>query len=321
MKYGEGNTIPKKRGVYPVYGSNGIVSFTERWNNENGIIVGHIGTVGNVVWAEGKHFVTYNGTIIKGISNIVLDKYLYYCLVLKKLEKLKKGGQPFLSISDIENTEIFIPSLKFQEKTSIFFSNFDNLISFHQRKYLKLEQIKKSLLKKMLPNDYKNTPSIRFRGFSESWKQRKLKEVIDITKGEQLNKEKMFHYGLYPVINGGTSPTGYFNKYNQEANTITIAQGGAAGYVDFQQKRFWASSHCYIIYLKNNEKISNKFLFYVLKNKEYIIRQKAYGATIMSVDKESILTLFLSLPIFNEQEKLGKFFFQLDNLITLHQRE
>lgn len=78
-KYGQGNKIPEDGGIFPVYGCYGVVGNTSSYNNENTPIVGHIGSAGKVVWANGKHFVTYNGTICKPIDDEILNrKYLYY---------------------------------------------------------------------------------------------------------------------------------------------------------------------------------------------------------------------------------------------------
>ena len=98
--YGKGNKIPENQGQYPVYGCNGIVGSTETFNSEDAPIIGHIGSAGIVTWGEGKHFVTYNGTICTPNKELVLSRYIYFILVKKKLQTLVKGNQPFLSTSD-----------------------------------------------------------------------------------------------------------------------------------------------------------------------------------------------------------------------------
>ena len=70
-------------------------------------------------------------------------------------------------------------------------------------------------------------------------------EVCTIKKGAQLNRDKLKDNGLYPVVNGGVNPSGYWDEYNFNANLITISQGGAsAGYVNFMTTPFWAGAHC-----------------------------------------------------------------------------
>ena len=66
FQYGKGNNNPDNGGQYPVFGSNGIIGWYDKYNSEDAPVIGHIGAnCGSVVWAKGKHFVTYNGVICK----------------------------------------------------------------------------------------------------------------------------------------------------------------------------------------------------------------------------------------------------------------
>src|SRR5690554_8043412 len=79
FQYGKGNTIPKKGGLYPVYGSNGIVGTHSEYNSEDSPVIGHIGAYAGIVnWGIGKHFVTYNGIICKLIDEKINPKFAYY---------------------------------------------------------------------------------------------------------------------------------------------------------------------------------------------------------------------------------------------------
>lgn len=127
--YGKGNTIPKNGGEYPVYGCNGIVAYTDTYNNEDGPIIGHIGSAGIVNWGKGKHFVTYNGTICSVHKDIMLSKYAYYLLKSLHLENYVKGAQPFLSASDFRDTKIPVPTLAEQERIVSILDKFDALVN------------------------------------------------------------------------------------------------------------------------------------------------------------------------------------------------
>lgn len=119
------------------------------------------------------------------------------------------------------------------------------------------------------------------------WK--KLEEVVDIYTGEQLNKDSMQKAGQYPVMNGGTSYSGYTEEYNEERNTVTISQGGAsAGFVNWLDTEFWLGAHCYAVKPKKNVDLSKRFLYHFLKNNEYILMQKKQGAGIPGLNRSSI---------------------------------
>ncbi|MGB9796555.1 restriction endonuclease subunit S, partial [Fervidobacterium gondwanense] len=114
----------------------------------------------------------------------------------------------------------------------------------------------------------------------------------------------MLETGLYPVMNGGISPSGYWNEYNTEANTITISQGGAsAGYVNYITSPFWAGAHCYIVKLITDQVIY-KFLYYFLKNQEYILLNSKKGAGIPGLNKKEIYSLAIPLPPLPVQQEI-----------------
>ena len=96
-----------------------------------------------------------------------------------------------------------------------------------------------------------------------------LGEIADIVRGQRVTKAELQNDGKYPVVSGGIKPLGFLNKFNREANTITVAQYGTAGYINFIEEKFWANDVCYCIFPK--KEISNKFLLYCLmKNQEFI---------------------------------------------------
>ena len=134
--YGDGNNNPSNGGQYPVFGAGGIQGGYTKYNAENSVIIGHMGDAGCVSWGEGKHFVTYNGTITKPKDNIFPSKFGYYLLLNMNLRKYRGGsGLPFLTYDMLTEMETRCPNSKVEtEKITRYFSNLDNLITLHQRK-------------------------------------------------------------------------------------------------------------------------------------------------------------------------------------------
>ena len=133
---------------------------------------------------------------------------------------------------------------------------------------------------------------------------KRLGEVISIYTGTQFNKRNMLEVGNYPVINGGVNPSGYTEEYNEEKNTITISQGGAsAGYVAWQEKRFWAGAHCYVIKPINKDLI-NKYLYFFLKNQEKYLQQMQHGAGIPALNRGNVQTLQIPIPPIEVQTEI-----------------
>ena len=142
-------------------------------------------------------------------------------------------------------------------------------------------------------------------------------ETCNVIRGKRVTKGNLIDNGLYPVISGGVTPMGFINSFNREANTITVSQYGTAGYVDYQDSRFWANDICYCIYPKAN--LVNKYLWYVLKNKQdllYSIRNT--DAVPYSLPIDSLKNVEIPIPSLSEQNRivgiLDTFTSAIDNL-------
>ena len=131
-----------------------------------------------------------------------------------------------------------------------------------------------------------------------------LGEICGIFKGEQLNKKDMLKIATYPVINGGTSPSGYIENYNQKENTITISQGGSAGYVNFIETKFWLGAHAFAVV--PNDKVSKKYIYHFLKENQYKLENKKVGATIPNISKNDVQNFLISLPPLKKQAEIAE---------------
>ncbi|EPV1937476.1 restriction endonuclease subunit S [Campylobacter upsaliensis] len=141
-----------------------------------------------------------------------------------------------------------------------------------------------------------------------------LGEVCEIQKGRQLNKTELLDNGKFPVINGGISPSGFWNEGNCKANRITISQGGAsAGYVNFMLIPFWAGAHCYVIE-NEKENVVYKFLYYILKNQQTFLMTSQYGAGIPALAKSKIEQLKIPLPPLAVQNEIVELLDKFDTL-------
>lgn len=132
-----------------------------------------------------------------------------------------------------------------------------------------------------------------------------LGDYINIYTGSQLNKRDMQSSGSYPVQNGGINISGYTEFYNEEANTITISQGGAsAGHVKWMACNFYAGAHCYVVKPINNTSLNNRYLYYFLKRKEIMLMNAQYGAGIPALNRNIVTTLSIPLPPLDVQNEI-----------------
>lgn len=105
---------------------------------------------------------------------------------------------------------------------------------------------------------------------------------------------------------------GHIEKYNREANTITVAQYGTAGYVDLQKTPFWANDVCYSVI--PNDNIVNKYLYYALMNQQELLYSMRTDAVPPCLRLDRFETIRIPLPPLPVQQEIVRI---LDNLTEL----
>ena len=319
FQYGEFNNNPSNGGIYPVYGANGIIGGYTNYNAENSVIIGHMGEyAGSVLWGNGKHFVTYNGTISKPRGENVVSKFGYYMLYQKDINKICGGsGLPFLSYEQLNKIEVCYPKdIKEQKSIANYLTNIDNLITLHQSKYDKLVNVKKALLEKMFPKDGKNVPEIRFKGFTDTWEQRKLEGIYKFQYGEFNNNPS--NGGIYPVY-GANGIIGGYTNYNAENSVIIGHMGEYAGSV------LWGNGKHFVTYngtisKPRGENVVSKFGYYMLYQKD--INKICGGSGLPFLSYEQLNKIEVCYPKdIKEQKSIANYLTNIDNLITLHQHK
>lgn len=116
-------------GLYPIYGSTGIIGKTNKkeFSNEQ-ILVARVGAnAGYVHIAQGEYDVSDNTLIIQHNKNIDL-KFLYHTLVNMKLNQYAKGaGQPLITAGQLKLMEINVPPLEEQQRIVSILDKFETL--------------------------------------------------------------------------------------------------------------------------------------------------------------------------------------------------
>lgn len=151
----------------------------------------------------------------------------------------------------------------------------------------------------------------------KDWAEIKLGNACFIKKGQQFNSIDLEVNGEYPCINGGIMPSGFSDKWNTEANTITISEGGnSCGFVNFLKTRFWSGGHCYsLMQLKNS--ITTEFLFYALKSRESLLMDLRVGSGLPNIQRKAIKGFEFIYPKEKlEQTTIAEILIKVDKAIT-----
>ena len=227
-----------------------------------------------------------------------------------------------------------------QEKISGVLVKIDGLITFHQRKYDKLVDVKKSLLEKMFPQGDENTPKIRFKGFTETWEQRKFGEIVLIERGgsprpiddyitndvDGLNWVKIGdapEQGNYITKTAEKiKPSGLSKTREVHPNDLILSNS-----MSFGKPYIMAINGCihdgWLLIRDTQEVFDLKFLCHLLGTTQMLSQYKAMaaGSTVNNLNKELVSNTNVMYPRKEEQSVVGKYFEMIDSLITLHQRK
>ncbi len=270
------------------------------------------------------------------------------------IEQLKSvlvaGAQPNVSPKDIDSFEFMVPhQFDEQKKIGQFFKSLDNLITLHQRKYEKLQSLKKAYLEKMFPKNGKVYPELRFSGFTDAWEQRKLLDIVDVLdgdRGKNYPKEKDFRDTGHTLFLNASNVTkeGFLFEDTQyiseeksnvmgsgklQLDDIVVTSRGSLGHLAWYNTEIkaivpYARINSGMLILRKKSDISLAYLYQFMKSHkgQNQISFMSFGSAQPQLTKKGVENLDVSLPLkIEEQQKIGDFFNSLDNLITLHQRK
>ena len=287
-------------------------------------------------------------------SDMAANRFIAYWLRRQKksiTETFLQGGQGNLSGAIIKELGIPQPSLDEQRQIGSFFSNLDDLITLHQRKYDKLVVFKKSMLEKMFPKDGESVPEIRFAGFTDPWEQRKFGDCFEFLKSNTLSRAGLngengtarnVHYGDIlikfgdclddersdlPFITDDTVLPKYAGSILREGDVIfaDTAEDETAGKCVELRKlpKEPTISGLHTIPARPRFPFGTGYLGHYLNSDAYHrqLLPLMQGIKVISVSKAALQDTQVRFPGLSEQSAIGAALNEIDSLITLHQRK
>ena len=256
-------------------------------------------------------------------------------------EGARNHGLLNISPQDFFDTELMFP-VNPPEQAAIgsFFQELDQLITLQQRELELMKEGKKTLLSKMFPKDGENFPEIRFPGFTNAWEQRKLGEVAERVTRKNKNFESELPLTIsaqHGLINQET----FFNKKvaSKDVSGYYLLKKGEFAYNKSYSSDYpWGAvkrldnyemgvlSTLYIVFRPNS--IDSDFLAVYYDSPKWhkevsmIAAEGARNHGLLNISPQDFFDTELMFPVNPpEQAAIGSFFQELDQLITLQQRE
>ncbi|EGP5099014.1 TPA: restriction endonuclease subunit S [Enterococcus faecium] len=234
---------------------------------------------------------------------------------------------------------VSVASIDEQHKIGDFLLTIDRTITLHQRKLDLLKETKKGFLQKMFPKNGAKVPEIRFPGFTEDWEERKLRDITERVRGNDGRMD-------LPTLTISAS-SGWLDQRDRfsgniagkEQKNYTLLKKGQLSYNHGNSKLAKYGVVCELttydealvprVYhsFDTNELASSNFIEYMFATKRpdrelaKLVSSGARMDGLLNINFDEFMGINVSVPSVEEQQKIGAFFKQLDDTITLHQRK
>lgn len=298
------------------------------------------------MYRESDGLVYYAGFLIRArIKSKISSEFVFQTTFTDSYNRFikitsQRSGQPGVNAEEYSNFKIMIPNYEEQNAIGCFFKKIDDTITLHQRKLDLLKETKKGFLQKMFPKNGAKVPEIRFPGFTEDWEERKLNEgMTEYTDRVYIQDDEIYKQVSVKnvgeiTLRGEQIGSKIGRKRQAKVNLIehpdtliftrqTIEQGGI-GFAPKETDGAIVTENMPTIDVDNDIINCNYLLAYVKTEDWYrkvILKNIEGGTAQIAIHEDSILFSEVLIPKIEEQQKIGAFFKQLDDTITLHQRK
>lgn len=324
-------------GNIPVYGTGGyMLSVSEALSyDKDAIGIGRKGTIDKPYILNAPFWTVDTLFYATSRENVDLSFAFDIFQNIDWKKKDESTGVPSLSKTAINDIDAFVPKYDEQQLVGRLFSRIDDLITLHQYKCDETKELKKYMLQKMFPRNGKKNPEIRFVGFTDDWEQRRLGELV-----EKYESPVETPHDGYERLGIRSHAKGTFHSYVEAGKELEAARMNRVAADKFIVNITFAWEHAVAItdtddagllvshrfpQFSFHENLKSHFFKYVMLDKrfkEYLELSSPGGAGRNRVLKiDDMLKYNVQFPCVSEQTQIGKYFDEIDNLITLHQRK
>ncbi len=254
------------------------------------------------------------------------------------LDRCTGTSYPAINANDLAEIEIQVPHDRGeQRKIGDTFQSLDCLITLYQRKFEKMQNVKKAMLEKMFPKKGGNVPEIRFAGFTDAWEQHELGDIAKVVNRNDPNSTAPImmitanngfinQSDRYSFNNSGESLKKYIllkqNELAYNHGASKIRPYGSCFALPCEEARIPFVYHCFSVGDNNPQFVSIELNGTRVEDQlRKIISSGARMDGLLNISFDEYCSVSLMLPSLQEQRLLAHFFRDLDNLITLHRRK
>ncbi|MBJ8326381.1 restriction endonuclease subunit S [Streptococcus pacificus] len=317
-------------GKTPYYGANGIQGFVEGYTHDGEfILIAEDGAndLKNypIQYVNGKIWANNHVHVLSGNKNKINNLFFKNCLRTVNFKKYLVGGSRYKLNSDIlMKMSITFPSLPEQQAIGSLFNTLDNLLTSYKDNLSHYQSFKATMLSKMFPRDGQTTPEIRLEGFEGEWGMKVFSEIIDRVS-ESSDSETLPKIEFEDIISGqGRLNKDVSKKFDKRKGTLF-----KSGYILYGKLRPYlnnwllpkfegvALGDFWVFNPKNND---SNYIFYLIQSQKYQkVANDTTGTKMPRSDWKIVSSTKFQIPSILEQQAIGAFFANLDDIITSYQ--
>lgn len=328
----EGNTA--------YYGANGIQDYVDGFTHDGEFVLIAEDGANDLInypvnYVKGKIWVNNHAHVVSGKKSELDNLFLTARIKSMNISHwLVGGGRAKLNGDVLKKIPLTLPIYEEQKKIGAFFKQLDDAITLHQRKLEKSKALKSAYLSEMFPAEGELVPKRRFSGFTQNWEEKKMSEITDIYDGtHQTPQYTKSGIKFVSVENISTlestkyiSQTAYDKEYSNkqtEKGDVLMTRIGSIGTTKVIETNEPLAYYVTLALLKPKQ-IDSYFLACLISSpavQKNIWKLTLHIAFPKKINLSEINQINLLIPKIEEQIKIGNFFKQLDDIITLHQRK
>ena len=247
------------------------------------------------------------------------------------------GALPSYNASDIAMIKVNVPNVQEQSAIGSLFRTLDNLITSYKDNLANYQSLKATMLSKMFPKAGQAVPEIRLDGFEGEWELLEINDLADDFQSGGTPKTNVQEYwdGDIPWIQSSDLETNCLFKIKVQKSisekglknssakiipkdSIAVVTRVGVGKLGVMRHEYATSQDFLSLSnLKSNIEFT-AYLLYRLLQKEVTQLQ---GTSIKGITKVELLSKKVLIPSLLEQQAIGTYFTNLDNLISAHQEK
>lgn len=259
-------------GLYPVYGANGLRGYTNSSNFKGQCaLIGRQGAYcGNVKYFSGEGYITEHAVVLQA-NGLADTQYLAYRLSILDLGRLSgQSAQPGLSVKDLSNQIVDLPSLDVQRSVANLLSALDRKIALNRRKIATLEKMAKEIYEYSL-KDHQNIEIC------------KVSDIVNVRTGK-MDANFATPLGKYPFFTCSDQVL-RCDELAFRGSAVLLAGNGNFG-VKFYDGEFNAYQRTYVLIPHNTDMFGT--LYCAVKRMSEVLSSKSAGSIVKFITKGDV---------------------------------